>query len=364
MPIVDKRGPVRPTIRAIAEMAGVSRTTVSLILANREDMIARFRPETVEKVRQAAESVGYRANLLALSLRSPRPTFFALVLRGPARNDPEAISWHHQAFEGMFLAGVLDASRTLQLHPVVATQDLPNDADALYATREVLDGGVFGAIVRSPIPALDRPLHEQITRGMPVVSVFPYEASQYPSNAIDLNNIEAGHLAARLLHDAGRRRLLFFHESPIWEALQLRLDGARRLAGETGCTIEVVTPPVDLLDQEVPAWLAAMLKSSRPDGILAPSGLSAVRAMYGCAAAGLRVPDDIALVGSDAAVWHAPGSPRITSVDASWYQAGEMAVRKMAELRDCGESVFENIYLPPLVHPGESCPANNTPPIA
>lgn len=353
----DKKGPSRPTIRAIADMAGVSRTTVSLILANRRDMVDRFRPETVDKVRQAAASLGYRANLLALSLRSPRPTFFALILRGPSQINPDSVSWHHQAFEGMFLAGALEASRALRLYPVVATQDLPNTEGSLLALTEVLEGGVFGAVVRSPVAILHEPLSRHIDQGMPIVTVFPESPGLYPTNVIDLDNTATGELAGRLLHEAGRRRWLFLFEADIWEALRVRLAGLRAFAEQTGSSLEELIVPSELPEADVPGWLAARFKDMKIDGVYAPSALSAVRALYACMAANLRVPEDVCIVGTDAALWRARGFPNITSIDVSWCRAGELAVRRMAELRDSGDSFFENVCLPPMVHPGDSCPS-------
>src|SRR5262249_53980632 len=101
----------RPTIRAIAMQAGGSRATLSLVLTGRKEVLARFKPSTVQKVQAIAEAMGYTANLTALSLRNAYPTFFGLVLRGAGEAD--AISWHHQAFEGQFLAGAMEASRLL-----------------------------------------------------------------------------------------------------------------------------------------------------------------------------------------------------------------------------------------------------------
>ncbi|HON69032.1 MAG TPA: LacI family DNA-binding transcriptional regulator, partial [Phycisphaerae bacterium] len=88
----------RTTMAEIAARAGVSRATVSIILSSGDQEITRFKPETVARVRQIAESMGYQANLMALSLRNPHPSFFGLILRGVAA--AESISWHHQAFEG------------------------------------------------------------------------------------------------------------------------------------------------------------------------------------------------------------------------------------------------------------------------
>jgi LacI family transcriptional regulator len=352
----DKKGLIRPTIRAIADMAGVSRTTVSLILANRQDMIARFRTETVAKVRQAAESLGYRANLLALSLRSPRPSFFGLVLRGPGHGDPGSVWWHNQAFEGMFLAGALDASRALRLHPVVATQDLPDPQEALVVCREVLDGGVFGAVIRSPTPVISDMLRGQIQRNMPVVMVFPDTYSNCPTNSIDLDNVETGRIAGQLLYAAGHRRWLVVIEQEAWAALRVRLQAVMQFAEEAGAPVTVIELPPTITIDEASSWLPPRLRDIRPDGIYSPSPFSAVCALHGCQGAGLRIPDDACLVGSDAAFVNAPGCPRVTSVDVSWFEAGELAVRKMDELRTRGESVFESVLLKPLVHPGATCP--------
>jgi len=355
--MIDKKGSLRPTIRAIANMAGVSRTTVSLILGNRQDMIARFRSETVQKVRQAAESLGYRTNLLALSLRSPRPSFFGLVLRGPGHGDPGSVWWHRQAFEGMFLAGALDASRALRLHPVVATQDLPDPQEALVVCREVLDGGVFGAVVRSPTPVITDMLRGQIERKMPVVMVFPEDCSRCQSNSIDLDNVETGRVAGQLLYAAGHGRWLAVLEHKTWEALRVRLQALKHFADEAGASVEVVDLPPAITIDEASSWLPPRLRELRPDGIYSPSAFATVCALHGCQGAGLRIPDDVCIVGSDAALVNAPGFPRVTSVDVSWFEAGELAVRKMDELRTQGESTFDSVLLKPLVQAGGTCPS-------
>ncbi len=54
----------RPTMRAIAERAGVSRATVSLILNGRPEAVGRFKPETVARVRAIADQMGYHANIM------------------------------------------------------------------------------------------------------------------------------------------------------------------------------------------------------------------------------------------------------------------------------------------------------------
>lgn len=354
MPNARKHKHTRPTMQAIADRAGVSRATVSLILTNRKEIVERFKPETVAKVRDIANEMGYQANIMALSLRAPHPSFYGLILRGSGVAD--AVSWHHQAFEGQFLNGALEASRVLGLYPVLATQDSPYPEAALKRVRGVLDGGVFGAILRTPHPVLEAHLQRQIERGLPIVIVFPENPSVCPSNGIDVDNVAAGRMAARLLRDAGRERLLLIADEVTWEAIRLRNEGFMRVSEEAGASIEVLTVPAGMDPDTTESWLANRLRSHRPDGIYTASSVTGAEALLACQRAGLRVPDDTALVGSDASLWRAPGLPTITSVDVSWYNVGEMAVRKMVELENKEESSFANIEMPPEVRRGGTCP--------
>ncbi|MBI4581366.1 MAG: LacI family DNA-binding transcriptional regulator [Planctomycetes bacterium] len=348
----------RPTMQAIADRAGVSRATVSLILTNRQEIVERFKPETVAKVREIAEEMGYQANIMALSLRAPHPSFYGLILRGSGVAD--AISWHHQAFEGQFLAGALEASRLLGLYPVLATQDSPDPEAALKRVRGVLDGGVFGAILRTPRPVLAEAVRRQIDQCLPVVVVFPEDHTNFPTNAIDVDNVAAGKVAAQLLRAADRHKLLLIQDEMTWEAIRLRNEGFLTVAQGAGADVRVLTVPGGMNGEQIEAWLATQLKDIRPDGVYTASSVTGVEAMMACQAAGLRVPEEASLVGSDAALWRAPGCPAITSVDVSWYKVGELAVNKMAELQEKEQWTFENLNLPPCIRVGGTCPVGTS----
>ena len=342
-------------MQAIADRAGVSRATVSLILANRPEMLERFRPETVARVREIATEVGYQANIMALSLRAAHPSFYGLVLRGGGLVG-EGFGWHLQAFEGQFLAGALESSRLLNLYPVLAMQDSPDEEGALHRVRGVLDGGVFGAILRTPRPVLNEPIRRQMEQGVPVVIVFPEHPDDFPSNAIDVDNVAAGRVAAELLLEAGRRDLLLIEDEVLWEASRRRKEGFLAAAGKAGAKVRTVAVPAGLGEDKAEAWLATRLKRSRPDGIYTAASVTGLETLVAGKAAGLAIPEAASLVGSDAALWRAPGCPTITSVDASWYRAGELAVRTMFETNDRESARFDNIALPPLIRAGGSCP--------
>jgi DNA-binding LacI/PurR family transcriptional regulator len=215
---------------------------------------------------------------------------------------------------------------------------------------------VFGAVIRSPTPIIADMLRGQIQRNMPVVMVFPEDCSRCQSNSIDLDNTETGRVAGQLLYAAGHRRWLAVLEQQTWEALRLRLRALKHFAEEAGATVDVIELPSAITIDGASGWLAPRLREIRPDGIYSPSAFATVCALHGCQAAGLRIPEDVCVVGSDAAMVNAPGFPRVTSVDVSWFEAGELAVKKMDELRTKGESAFDSVLLKPLVQAGGTCP--------
>ena len=80
------------TVASVAERAGVSTTTVSLILSERPEYLRQFHPDTIRRVREAARRLGYHGNLFASGLPTRASPFFALVLR--EESTEEISSWH------------------------------------------------------------------------------------------------------------------------------------------------------------------------------------------------------------------------------------------------------------------------------
>lgn len=357
MDTIEQPATRRVTLQKVADEAGVSRATVSLILANRTDYIRQFRPETVSRVRATADRLGYRNTLLASSLRSLRSSFFGLVLRGPQGR--EVGLWHNQAFEGLFVAGVLSAATEAGIYPVVATQTESQQTDAADRINAVLDGGVFGAIVRSPQEFLMEVLKPRIERGLPVVSVFPDVPTRFESNMIDMDNVAAGRRAGHLLADAGRRRWLVVQNYPPSDAQRLRENGIRQAAENCNADVRIDCLPNGLDEDGIVQWIGPKLKVSPPDGIFATSSVGAIGALLACEWAGLDVPEQVCLVGCDTSLWWADPHPRITSIEAAWHEAGRQATELVLHCRKNNTSCFENVLLPPCVVPGATCPSRN-----
>ncbi len=347
--------PKRITLANVAMHAGVSTTTASLILSGRTDYLNQFSKSTVERVRNVAEELGYRANLFASSLHAKGSAFFALALSLIEDRDPG--TWMYRAFDGELLAGALSEARKEGVYPIVASGCDAADRSEVRAIEGIMAGGVFGSIVRTPSPAFERCIRERLDLHNPIVVVFPSRVSEWDSNTIDVNNVGVGEVSARLLYEgASPRKWLFVHEESYYEGRALRQQGFERIADERG--VEVVSMMLQLEADEfaMREALIPVIRELKPDGIFAPTLAASVGSVMATQELGLNTPDEIRIVGCDCTLWPSGSLPRITSVDADWGEVGALAVRTLLDLRQKQQSRFDNILMTARVVPGVTCP--------
>src|SRR6476660_1272584 len=89
------------TLQRVADHAGVSKATASMILSGQTKYVDLFNPDTVQKVHRSAAQLGYRTNVFAASLGTSRTPVFALIIAGSEHWD----DWGYDAFEAHFVGG-------------------------------------------------------------------------------------------------------------------------------------------------------------------------------------------------------------------------------------------------------------------
>lgn len=349
----------RVTLADIARRAGVSSTTVSLILSERPEWIEQFHPDTVRSVREIADRLHYRTNLLASGLPRNAAPFIALVIRDFGQKDPT--DWHLWAFEGELLVGVTKVGPRHRLYPIVAFADEHCNEESLAPIARVIEGGVFGSIVRTPNAFLEKHLLARIKRGYRIVVVFPYTPSHWPTNAISIDNAEVGRAAGELLARQGRRKwvMALYEGLRPRESHALRLQGFREQAQRVGASVEVVRLP-RLIDDVTPEHIERFRKLAG-DGYCGADSVLSVCTLQMCFEAGLEPHRDFSLVGVNCSRWLSLPMPRITSVEVSWRDVGRLAVRKLHELSADNDFRFESILIRPKVVPGDTCVVPGTP---
>lgn len=326
------------SVRDVAAAASVSVGTVSNVL-NRPDKVA---PATVERVTAAIEALGFVRNDAARQLRAGRSRSIGLIVldvRNPFFTDIARGAEDRAAEAGMtVLLGNSD-------------EDRQREESYLDLFQEQRVNGVLITPVTEDIPRLER-LHAS---GTPVVLV-DREAVGDTVSSVAVDDVEGGHLAATHLTQLGRRRLAFVGGPPTIRQVSDRLAGARRAVGEQSeAALEVIemAAMTVLEGRRAGEMIAARPAQDRPDAIFAANDLLAVGVLQALVMnEGLRVPEDIALIGYDdidfAAATVVPLSSIRQPATLIGYTAVDLLLKSLGG--DAGESLERHVrFRPELV---------------
>jgi LacI family transcriptional regulator len=308
-----QRGP-RITIRDVATQAGVSVATVSKVLNQRYGVAA----ETVARVQAVIAELGYEASLVAQSLRNHRTNVIGILV---ADLEP---------FSTELLKGAADAIRGSGFELVVySAGGRTGDADGWerrYLSR--LSGTlVAGAVLVTPAVALEG------LPGTPVVAVDPHTGpSGVPT--IDSDNLRGAQLATEHLLSLGHRRIGLLSGRPDLQSAQLRETGYRRALTAAGVPVDerlirVGSYVTDIARESARELLTV---SSPPTAVFAANDLSAIATVEVARSLGMRVPEDLSVVGFDNIPESALCTPPLTTVDQPIREMGHHAIVLLIEL--------------------------------
>lgn len=326
-------------IRDVAREAGVSVTTVSHILNNVES--ARASDETRERVRSTAARLGYGPNRIARSLRTQRSEMIGLLSEDIATT-PHA---------GRIILGAQDAAREAGLTIVLinttqSQSDTLRDVDALL--RQQVDGILYATMYHR---ALELP--PQLS-GTPTVLIDAEDLSgRLPSVVPD--EVDGARRAVQELVEHGHRRIGFVTNTDDVPATRGRLAGYRETLEAGGITFD--GDLVVARTSETPGGYEAALElldvRSRPTALFCYNDRMAMGVYRAAAELGLRIPDDLSVVGFDNQEIVADGLfPSLTTVALPHYEMGQWAMQHLIAILHDDEhsSPTEPAVLPcPLV---------------
>jgi LacI family transcriptional regulator len=306
----------RPTMKDVARLAGVSIQTVSVVVND----TATISPETRERIQAAIDELGYRPLAVARSLRTGSTRTIALVvsdITNPffSRMASLVEDYAHQA------------GYTLILYNTHS--DLEREASYLQMAAQRWVDGVLFVATRNTFGGLE-PLR---AAGIPVVAVDRIPDG-YDGPWVILDNRRTGELVAEHLLDLGHR-----HVAHISGPLDLRLSDERlegfSAAVEDGGAALVARAAGD------DSWSCAsghdamwsiLEARPRPTAVFASNDRLAIGAMRAAAEAGLRIPDDISIVGVDDIEFAAYQSPPLTTVRQSLADVATLGTKILIDL--------------------------------
>lgn len=285
----------KPTITDVARVAGISRAAASRAINNGPGVSDRVRV----RVRQAIDDLGYRPNPAAQALASGRTNLIELVIV-----DGNTARIGVNPYYGRVIAGIaaaLAGTETQMRVHAVAEPDAPRLMDRI--ARSV----TLGAVLVNMPPALAAQFHERYAR----VVALGRSARRVP--AVEAENSAGAYGAVTHLHEVGRRRIAAIH-GPATNTC-----AASRRAGHLDAIRDAGLPDISgggLFCRETGFRATRQLLAENPDldAMFVACDLMAAGAMQALAAAGRRVPDDVAVVGFDDSVIAACASPPMTSV--------------------------------------------------
>jgi DNA-binding LacI/PurR family transcriptional regulator len=290
-------GQVKVTSAEVARRAGVSQSAVSRVFTPGASASAK----TIAKVRKAAEELGYRPNVLARAVVSGRSRIIGL-----------AVAYLENQFYPLALELLSRALKAKGYHLLVFM--VPNDkAEIDKAIWEMMDYQVEGIITASV--SIDLALSERcMAAGIPVV-MFNRGQDGSTFSSVTSANVEGGRTVARFLAKGGHRRIAHIAG---WQGSSTGRDralGFRQGLEAAGTTL--IAEIDGMYNRETAAEAARRLmdRPDAPDAIFVGNDHMAFAVMDVLRfELGLRVPDDVSVVGYDDVPLADWGAYRLTSV--------------------------------------------------
>ncbi len=304
----------------IARLAGVSRSTVSRVINDHPNVSERTR----RKVWRVVREQNFRPNLVARALVTHQTRILSLVI-------PQAIAYTFtDPYFPLLIQGVMSEANG-QDYAVMLWVGSSTEEEERFCDR-ILNNSTFdGVLVASAVT--DDPLIPRLTHaGFPLVVVGPPPLENL--NYVDVNNVEGARTAVRHLIEVGRQRVAVITGPLNMGAARDRLEGYIQALEDAGRS-----PDGDLVvegDFNEAAGYACMktLLQRKVDGVFASSDMLAMGALRAIQERGLRVPDDISLVGFDDLPVAATSNPPLTTVRQPIFEMGAQAAQALIGLLD------------------------------
>ncbi|NDL60595.1 LacI family DNA-binding transcriptional regulator [Phytoactinopolyspora mesophila] len=289
--------PTRVRLADVARRAGVSRTTASVVLNGKPDRIPE---ETQRRVEQAAAELEYRANSLARGLRLQRSLTIGLISDDIA-SEPFAGAMIRGAHEAAWKAGFM----------LVVLETMADEERARRAIGDLRQRQVDGFLYATTYHQVKEPPAE--LADSPTVMLDARDPRGSLSSVVP-DEITGAYDAVSQLIEAGHRRIGYLQNVADIPATLLRLEGYRRALADAGIPFDPSLVEITVPEDRITATASArhlLDRTDRPTGLFCFSDRPATAAYDAAETLGLRVPDDVSIVGFDnlelLTEWISPG---------------------------------------------------------
>jgi LacI family transcriptional regulator len=305
-----------PTIYDVAALSGVGRTTVSRVL-NGDVHVAEA---TRERVQDAVRKLRYRVNPQARLLAGGRP--HALMLIYPVNDEVGPNTWYNLLIESGALRACGQAGLQLLMQQV-----FPHSLSKHARVMELIDSHACDGIILAPPFSDDAELIAMIrARHMPLACLAAGPATRGLAPGVGIDDEAAGYDLTRYLLDQGHRRFAFMDGLKDHLSASLRYAGFRRALQDAGLDPDsAATARGNLTFQGGREQLPNLL-AQRPTAVICANDDMAAGALYAAHQLGVRVPDEVSLVGFDDAPFTPMVWPPLTTISQPVFVMAQRAV--------------------------------------
>lgn len=322
--------PVVITLKAVAEHVGLTPGTVSAVL--NDSPSARSIPEeTKKRIHAAAKELNYKPNFFARTLRSKRTYTIGVIA--------EEIG---DSYGSMVISGIEEFLRTKDYFFLTVVHR--HNPEMLSRYSQILtERGVEGFIT------VDTTVYEPPT--LPLVAVAGHKKVKNVTNII-LDHHRAAVLALSHLKDLGHKKIAFMRGNPTSSDSKDRWNGICEVSEEIGLPID--SDLVAQIDIDDPSpnlgypFAKQLLDRGKPfTALFAFNDMSAIGAIRAIQERGLRVPQDISVMGFDDIAGAAFNTPSLTTVRQPLSRMGHVAAETLLDRLDGKQEYPSEIAIEP-----------------
>ncbi len=325
----------RTSLKDLAQELGVSIATVSRGLRNSPEV----GKEMQQKVKELAKRLNYRPNPFAQSLRKEAPKMIGVVV-------PNLVTHYYAAV----LDGIEDEARRTG-YSVISANSHERFEDETLAVDNFVGLHVEGIIACLAQDTTDYSHYEEIAEmGIPLV-FFGRTCLTDRFSCVTANGDEAAQQATQHLIDTGSRRIAFIGGPNHLDMVRRRKHGYLEALRENHLPIDRDMVICDKIDYQIACESTRRLleRPNRPDAILAFNDIITFAAFTTIKELGLRIPEDVALIGFTDDAHAAYVTPRMSAIEDQSHLMGVTACQLLLKNINGDPKVYKEIVPQQLV---------------
>ncbi|MDL2237772.1 LacI family transcriptional regulator [Christensenellaceae bacterium OttesenSCG-928-K19] len=319
------------TMKDVAKKAGVTQPTVSHVING----TASISTAVKERVFAAIKELNYRPNALAKGLKTNSTKTIGLIMPDITNSYYACIAKEMEQLliEKGYMTFFSSTNYSRDSEMRLVDKMMRYNVDGIFVMFEFLN---------------EEPLKTLQQYGIPAV-VLDDDAEQFIKSKINMDNELGGYLATKHLIERGRKRIAFAAEKAGILAMKDRFEGYKRALKEAGLPVD---DAIVLRDETLQYRFDAghdygkQLVAKKIDGIFASTDMVALGVLRSFADQGIKVPDDIAVVGYDDIPLAELATPALTTMSQPAEKVAKAAMEQLL-VQIAGEGEGEKVVVNP-----------------